>query len=675
MNARGRRLILGLALLAWLIVVGWWLRPSEAPVSAPPPAEAIVDERPLVQEPPPAEPGVESVAPTSASSTFRGRVIDALTRQPVREFELAFAEWGRSARGPEPPGPRKFTTADGRFEWASLPAGLWTMTAGAAGYQRFALTDLRLVEGKTTPEIVVPLSRGYTLRGRVYDEASDVGIASAGIDFREAGQDRYGGNWRLRPRVQAGKDGTFALNGMPAGRMTLSVYAADYAEREVDVVVSEDTQPVDIGLSKGGSIAGRLTAADGATAVVGSAGLSEAGNKFSGVSIRTTAAGEFSFASLAPGVYRLTGQGPGGGAMRDITLAEGEQLEGVVLALRGGRTVRGTVKGLRPTELKGLTVQLQRDDDTGLPDASARPNERGEYELPDVHPGRVRLVVDISMRRQLSRTVDVPANSDITVDLEFPRGARLSGRVTQRGRPLAGVWLTPRPADEGEVYFYGATTAPNGSYVIEDLIPGEYAIRLEGFKSRSFQVAGDTVFDIDVPSAQLGGQVLEDNGKVPIAEAQLSVWPVDRKSSQIFAFDRSDYYGRFALAGLEPGDFVMTVYKPGYELYRERIAYSSPIVMTIRLERGLGVQVSAHDEASGKPLRSMTATEMIGESNGVHVPVPLDEQGMGYVPGALAGATLAFWATGYTAQTVRGWDGDRLELKFTKEQRAGQPAQ
>lgn len=675
MNARGRRLSLGLALLACLIAVGWWVRPGEAPVSAPLTADALDDERPLVQEAPPAEPEVESAAPAGASSTFRGRVIDALTRQPVREFELAFAEWGRSARGPEPPGPRKFTTTDGRFEWASLPPGLWTMTAAAAGYQRFALTDLRLVEGKTTAEIVVPLSRGYTLRGRVYDKASDVGIASAGISFREAGQGQFDGNWRLRPRVQAGKDGTFTLNGMPAGRMTLSVYAADYVGRDVEVFVGEDTQPVDIALSSGGSISGRLTAADGATAVVGSAGLFEADNRFAGGTKRTTATGEFSFASLGPGAYRLTGQGPGGSASRDITLAEGEHLEGIVLALRGGRTVRGTVRGLRPTELKGLTVQLQRDDDTGLPDASARPNERGEYELPDVHPGRVRLVVDITMRRQLARTVDVPANSDITVDLEFPRGARLSGRVTQRGRPVAGVWLTPRPAEEGEVYFYGATTSPNGNYVIEDLIPGEYAIRIEGFKSRSFQVAGDTVFDIDVPSAQLGGQVLEDNGKVPIAEAQLNVWPVDRKSSKIFAFDRSDHYGRFALAGLEPGDFVMTVYKPGYEMYRERIAYSSPIVMTIRLERGLGVQVSAHDSASGKPLQSMTATEMIGESNGVHVPVPLDEQGMGYVPGALAGATLAFWATGYATQTVRAWDGRKLELKFAREQRPGPPAQ
>jgi hypothetical protein len=658
MTARGRRLILGLALLAGLILVGWWLRPVEAPVSAPLPADAIDDARPLVQEAPPAESGIESVAPTTAASTFRGRVIDAMTREPVREFELAFVP---SAQ-PKPPVARKFSTTDGRFEWKSLPAGQWTVTADAAGYQRFALTDLKLVEGKVTPEIVLPLRRGHVLRGRVYDEASAAGIASASITFREAGQGRYEGDWRMRPRTESGRNGTFTLNGAPAGRITLSVYARDYVSRELDIAVSEETGPLDIALSSGGSISGRLTAADGATAVVGSAGLYH--DRF-GSDARTTAAGEFSFQHLEAGAYRLTGQGPGGSVTREVTLAQNEHLEGVVLALRGGRTIRGTVTGLRPAELKAERVELRRDD--GLPTASAPLNERGEYELRDVQPGRVQLAVDISMRRQLSRTVDVPANSDITVDFDFPRGARLSGRVTQRGRPVGGVWLEPRPSVPGDMYSYGASTSQNGDYVIEDLVPGEYAIRIEGFKTRPFQVAGDTVFDIDVPAAQLGGQVLEDNGKVPIAEAQLNVWPVDRKSSNIWAFDRSDHYGRFALAGLEPGDFVMTVYKPGYEMYRERIAYASPTVMTIRLARDLGVQVSAHDAAGGKPLQRLTAVEMIGDSNGVQLPVPLDEQGMGYIPGALAGATLVFWATGYATQTVSAWNGGRLELQFVRE--------
>jgi len=276
----------------------------------------------------------------------------------------------------------------------------------------------------------------------------------------------------------------------------------------------------------------------------------------------------------------------------------------------------------------------------------------------------------VNMRRQLARMIDVPANTDMTVDFDFPRGARISGRVTQRGRPVAGAWLEPRPAEDREdFYMYGAATSPTGQYVIDDVPPGEYTIWIDGYKSRPFQVAGDTVFDIDA-SPQLAGRILEDNGKVPIAEAELVVWPVDPKTSKSRAFNVSDSYGRFAMAGLEPRDFVMTVYKPGYAMYRERIAFAAPVLdMTIRLRRDAGVEVRAHDAATGKPLRKLTVSEMRGERPTFQVPVPLDEEGAGYIPGALAGTAVDFWAEGYATQSVREWDGERLTLKFVRQPR------
>ncbi len=672
MNLR-RRSVLGLVLIACLIIVGWWaLRSPDAPTAPPPAAQSTrLEPRP---PPAPATSGIdEAVAttPAPAFATLRGRVIDAATRKAVREFELRFAEWGRTAPDQDVPAAQKFRTDDGRFEWQRLPPGQWGLIAEAAGYQRF-LTDLKLVKGATTPELVVPLVRGYTLRGRVYDQASGAGIASASIGFHETGQHRFEGNWRLRPRAQSQVGGAFVLNGIPPGRITLEVHANNYASRELDVAVDDNTAPLEIGLSSGGSIAGRLTAADGATSIAGSASLSLDDGSYSGSSTRTNEAGEFSFRNLNAGNYRLTGRGLGGTATRELALAENERVEGVILALRGGGTIRGTVTGLRPAELKSLSINARPDPYTFAPEAPASINERGEYELRDVQPGRVSVSADVSMRRQLARVVDVPAGSDVTVDFDFPRGARLSGRVTQRGRPVAGAWLEPRPVDpaaERKTFNYGASTSATGEYVIDDVIPGEYTLRIDGYKSRPFQVTGDTVFDIDA-SPQLAGRILEDNGKVPIAEAQLEVWPADAKSSRIWAFDRSDHYGRFAMAGLETGDFVFTVYKPGYELFRERIVYASPLLdMTIRLSRGAGVQVRAHDAASGKPLQRLSAYEMIGDRNGVRLQVSLDERGVGYIPGGLAGTTVAFWAQGYVTQTVSDWNGESLDLKFVREPR------
>jgi hypothetical protein len=106
---------------------------------------------------------------------------------------------------------------------------------------------------------------------------------------------------------------------------------------------------------------------------------------------------------------------------------------------------------------------------------------------------------------------------------------------------------------------YGAATTATGQYVIDDVPLGEYTIWIDGYKSRPFQVSGDTVFDIDA-SPQLAGRIMEDNGKVPIAEAELAVWPLDPQTSK--AGRRPlDHYGRFA-GRTEPRDFVMTAYKP-----------------------------------------------------------------------------------------------------------------
>lgn len=663
MNRGRRAFLLSLAAIACLII-GWWaLGPNESP--APPPPSAASTR----VEPPPAPEPVEPTSDASfkAFATLRGRVIDAATREPVREFELRFAESGRSAPDQDVLATQKFRTEDGSFEWQRIPPGQWGLIAEAAGYQRF-LTDLKFGKGEATQEVIIPLVRGATLRGRVYAEASGVGIASAGIGFRIAGQHPYEGNWRLRPRTQSQVGGAFVLDGIPPGRITLSVGANNYAGRELDLVVDENTGPLEIGLSSGGSIAGRLAGPDGSTPVAGSAGIFHL-DDHAGYTVRTSETGEFSFRSLAPGIYRLTGRGPGGSVALDVVLGDSQNIEGLILALRGGRTIRGTVSGLRPAELKQLSITARPDAGVVGSEASASINERGEYELRGVEPGRAHVSADVSMRRQLARTVDVPADSDVTVDFDFPRGARVSGRVTQRGRPIPGAWLEPRPAVETKLFNYGASTSSTGDYVIEDLPHGEYTIWIQGFKSRPFQVSGDTVFDIDA-SPQLTGRILEDNGKVPVAEAELDVWPADQRSSRIRATDRSDHYGRFAMAGLEPGEFILTIYKPGYELYRERIAYASPMVdMTIRLPRGNGVQVRAQDAASGKPLRGLSAYEMIGDRNGLRLQLPLDEEGVGYIPSGLKGTTIAFWVEGYATQTISSWNGARLDLKFAREQR------
>ncbi len=376
MNRDRRTVALRLAFLACLVGFGWWLRPHEPPTAPPTSTQSTLPERTPAQSL-----SVEAVrneaapeSPRPAFATFRGRVLDAATREPVREFELKFMRAQRTPADEKDPDARKFRADDGRFEWQDLPAGQWSVTAESTGYQRFNLFGLKLANGETTAEVVLPLRRGHTLRGRVYDGASQAGIASASIGFREADTGRFEGNWRTRPHVSSSKDGSFVLNGVPPGRITLEVSANDYASRELDVAVADDTAPVEIALSSGGMIAGRLTAADGVTPIEGFAGLFRIDRGFHGGGAPTSESGEFSFRNLTPGRYRLTGQAASGNTTREFEVADNERIEGVVLALGAGRTVRGTVTGLRPAELKAVSLSWWPDGVMGL----RRPRDRSQ---------------------------------------------------------------------------------------------------------------------------------------------------------------------------------------------------------------------------------------------------------------------------------------------------------
>lgn len=668
-----RRFTLGVALVSVLALIGWWaMRLQDAANTSAADSGQVAATASSPDLKSPASPDSEAnVAadprqPDSAFGSFRGRVIDAVARMPVRTFEVRFL--GARAAGSvlEPPGSRKFEAPDGRFEWQRLPPGDWHVAVSAPGFQRFELVNMKIGKGLSTPEIVLPLLRGHEVRGRVYDEASGQGIAAASISFREAGAGRFEGNFRSRSRGTSASDGSFVLDGLPPGRMTLDVSAQDYADRDFDVVVESQMSPVDIALCAGGAITGRLTDVDGVTPVAGYVGLWDVDDHF-GVKHLIGASGEFKFEHLSAGPYHVTGEVEGREAItRQFVLAKNERMDGVVLALVEGRRIRGTIVGLHPDDLKRVRVFAQRDarqalvSDIGL-------GEDGAYEFRGVQPGRVVLVAN-APARQISKTIDMPADSDITVNLEFPPGVHVSGRVTRGGRPLVDVDVTPRPAVRESVYSYGTSTSNDGEYSLADLVPGEYTFFVEGHTTAPLQISRDTVFDIDIPLPQFSGRVLEEQAEVPVVAAFVQLWPAEPGSSGRSVGTGSDHFGRFSLSGLEPGDYMVAAHKPGYEMYRNRVSYSSPASgLTIRLRQDPGVAIRVRAAPGSEPLQEIRVIEMNNGRGGSWMQVQLDKDGKGLLPSALTGSTLSFRAVGHAERIVREWSGQSIDVQLTRK--------
>lgn len=663
-------ILAGLALLACgALLVGrqWFNRPDAAPTSPAATARPLVQPRSASSQPPvvaatAAHSTSAPPSPTSTSGVFRGRVIDAATRKPVsQQFEVRLA---RIQHGPEireeQPITQTFQSDTGRFAWKDAPAGAWNVTVATARYQYFRVEGFSIAAGKTSREIVMPLQLGYTLRGRVFDQVSGIGIGEAWITFKDASA------WRgQRPEneryVKSKDDGTFVLDGVPSGDMIVSAGATGHAYREIPVAVVDDTPALEIGLTTGGKIAGMVVAPNGMP-VKGTVMLDGPGIGFIAEADET---GRFSFEQRPAGPYQLRATTPAGSARQEFELGENEIREDVLLQVAQGRSVRGTIKGLRPEQLSQTFLSLQPESRSAY--FSTKPDDQGVYALNGLPAGRATLTAHAGMSRQVSKTVDVPADKDVALDIVFVPGARLSGRVTQAGKPASPRTVWMGPADNKGGTLYRATTAEDGRYEIEAIPPGEYRLRAEDDVSRAITIAGDMVLNIDIPLVQIGGRVLEDDsGAAPIVGAEVYVRGADTATERVHGLRETDHFGHFTMTGVEPGEVVLTVYKPGYEMYRERITYGTPITSKkITLRQGGGVEIRVHKPINDDPLHGFLVTEKsAGDAWGIDLWIPVDSEGIGHLPSALAGSTLEIQGSGDKPIVIREWDGQALDLKL-----------
>ena len=663
-----RTLLVALVLLAGgaLLLFGrqWTSEPERIVVQAELPTHQAAEPRPEKAEPVAVEAAAPSAPPPSAppavepATGFRGRVIDAVTRQPLPEFEVQLTPVQHQglSRSYLEPIRRTFQSKSGRFAWSDLAAGTWQAAVSAAGHQTFNTKEFDVAAGKATREIVMPMLHGYVVSGRVVERSTGTGIADAGISFRVVGDPDYG--LRSTARTTSKDDGTFTLDGVAGGDILLTVGAQDHAYREVAVAVDEKTPPQEIALSSGGTIAGVVTTTSGAP-VKGRVWINGPGPSYGGES---NEAGQFSYKYLPPGRYSVAADTNAGSAQQEFVLQQDEVKDGIVLIVGAGRSVRGMVRGPRPEQIPKTHLLLRAESGNAF--MSTHPDERGAYVFNGMPPGPAEMSVYASdSGLQFSRHLDVPADQDLTFDIALPTGARLSGRVTQGGKPAAnkGIWM--RPTDAKVDMLYRATTAEDGQYEIEDLPPGDYRLRADEDISRAITIAGDRELNIEIPSVQLSARVLEDGGSVPIVGADVYLRGSAPETGRVRGDKKTDDFGQFALTGIEQGEIVLIVYKAGYEMYREKIAYSSPITnKTITLRKHAGVEVRVKSGSRRFPIGFTITQTFPGNENVIDIWVPLDRERVGHVPSALAGTTFQIGRFSGTPLLFEDWDGQPFEL-------------
>jgi len=369
----------------------------------------------------------------TAGIAIEGRVVDALTRQPVRGA-IVTANLSRAAILPEPAEAVFLTGHDGRFVVRALPAGTIGLHVTKTGYVDSVGDQLTRAQGARKMDIEIGLTPEALISGRVLDQSGDP------VEQVTVRAVRKGNETQFDRGESATTDdlGAYLIGKLEAGEYVVGIVAERTATRAHEAVFfTTASRPED------------------ATVVKVSTGAERTGVDFV---LHVTA---------SPWLVRA----------KELPVDDAT-----------GGTIAGRVRDADGRGLPRASVVLIRAEGES-PAAGTHSDENGRFEFLKIPPGQFRVLASRAGYSTVGGdTADVPprdagsvvhlraAQHVTTVTLTLSKDAAISGTLTdQFGDPLAGgVGLLP--ADGAPSERYSARANPRGQFRIGGVRPGDYLV-------------------------------------------------------------------------------------------------------------------------------------------------------------------------------------------------------
>jgi len=408
--------------------------------------------------------------------------------------------------------------------------------------------------------VVIRLTRGFTLDGRVID---DSGVPVEGA-YVKASRPRSPRDAPLEPlphlpAATADALGAFHLHGLPAGPITLVTTRSGLFWQEwphpSDAELPSPA-PVTIRLPPAGRIAG--TAMD------------EEGQPLSGIQVvarpsektidaepdatlvvavtTTDERGAFDFSGQELGEYRLR-SGPEGYDPTDVTARTGDLAVRLVMKQRPVAVVRGRVLDPDGAPVTSFTVNGSRRED---PAGELRRDRRTDREMV------LHIVADDPELLPAERRVP-PGPGDYPLgDVVLGRGRRLTGRVLDAatGAPVGGASIAlaapPRAVGVGPYDPHPARSCSDGSFeVLLGDPPGDLQVTHLDYAPAVVRAPGNGALEVRLePLGRIVGEV-----EGPI----IRMVPVVAVGSDLTAprYGEVEGDGHFVIRGVKPGPYVV----------------------------------------------------------------------------------------------------------------------
>ncbi len=558
------------------------------------------------------------------------------------------------------------TKDDGTYSLGALPDGEWTFTAES---MEAKAQEQRVRLRRPTARVDFVLERGVSVKGRA------VGAHGAPIPgtwvrvYPGVVRDTMSAPLTYRPAVTPQLDGSFEVDGLAEGDVTVWVTAQGYEDALVPVTAPREG--VEVVLKRGSRISGAVRTRSGALeekASVSAVAIDETGASTNHTYGALNTRGRYELTRLPPGRYELTARTASRTAKAtvevraerevnvDLELADGARVSGVVVD-EAGRPIAGAAMSTSPQPAKyARQVSVSRRF-PGLP-PPVTSGDDGRFLLDDLSSdGTVTVVAQHAGYE--TGAVDGVRAGDSVVRVVLKETGLVTGRVVGEHGALNRFTVSGEPQED-----------PDGRFRVHRGTGSTLELNLaaEGYAASRRTVSLPPQGSVDVGDVRLSrgasvsGRVLDADRK-PVANVSVTA---ERTKGEQLGSATSDSGGRFFLEALPDEDVVVSVRSHGFLPKKQPVPRGQQQVELV-LDRGLKLSGRLVDQ-DGKPIANEQL--LLSAKGGPGGMVTSDAQGRfelaGLAPGEIE---LRPWELGSAAvhvpktKVVIERDGQTIELR------------
>jgi protocatechuate 3,4-dioxygenase beta subunit len=553
-----------------------------------------------------------------------GTVSDGSSRTPVAFAEVTAAGNRLSA------GESVITDQKGRFSFPPRLPGTLILSATAPDYER-AEANASARQGEAVQKSLT-LARTARIEGFILDEDKQ-GVAAARVTAGGAA-DPVPGRMIMRPTapVVSGPDGRFVIRNVSAGTVDVLAVKKGFPSGkapQLSVAAGEHKKNVVLTIPSGVPVTVNVADQNGRPVGRASVELSEWSEGSFGGQMRimmgglpggddapqTNAEGTVEI-RVKPGKYDIAVKREGFAPKRVRGVSINEAAQPVSVVLQPGAEIRGSVVTSNGTPVADAMINaFVPGPGAGAP-ASTTTGPDGGFQLSDLEPGQLMLIVSKQDEFIDHREMVEAPNSSLTIEL--PAGGRITGRVVDK--------VSKRPVTDFQAGVSGERSgagmrimrptqmrsfrADDGSFTLENVPVGRQQVvvnapgYVQGSVSGVMVEDGKTTSDIEVTldsGVRVTGRVTGPDGSA-LEGVAVSV----EREGQGGGFARmmgvggatTDGSGEFVLEAVEAGDTTIRFEKDGFVPERKASKLSGKEArVDARLSRGTEVTGSVVTEA------------------------------------------------------------------------------